>query len=162
MAAVTDIYRDEVLTGFATFELDPPSADEMTARFASMTGAGCPVLVARRDGVVAGYAYAAAYRSRAAFRWTLEDSVYVSAAARRQGVGRMLISRLLDESAARGFRQMVAIIGGGDNVASVRVHSAAGFATVGVQAAVGWKGGRWVDTIVMQRAIGEGSGTPPT
>jgi L-amino acid N-acyltransferase YncA len=158
---LTEIYRDEVLHGVATFETEPPTEDEMAARLSGMVASGYPVLVAMRDGAVLGYAYANVYRARAAFEWTVEDSIYIAPAARGQGIGRLLIDALVVASAERGFRQMIAVIGDSANVGSIRLHAAAGFAHVGVHPAVGWKLGRWVDTIIMQRALGAAASAPP-
>ncbi len=159
--AVTAIYGHAVRYGTATWELDPPSADEMARRFGALAEAGYPALVAARAGVVVGYAYAGSYRPRAAYRWTVEDSVYVSPEAQGQGVGRALLRALVEECTVRGFRQMVAVIGDRDNAGSVALHAALGFGLVGVAAGVGFKHGRWLDQVLMQRALGEGTGTAP-
>lgn len=158
--AAAAIYRAEVVGGVATFELEPPSVEDMADRLGRI-GQTYPVLVAVRGSTVVGFAYAARFRDRAAFSWTAEDSIYVAADVRGLGVGRRLLDALLAECADRGLRQMIAVIGGSDNLASRRLHEAAGFTTVGVHRAVGWKLGRWVDTVVMQRAIGAGASAPP-
>ena len=161
VAAVTDIYRDEVLHGLATFETEPPNIGEMDARFAALMAAGYPALVAARGTTVLGYAYANLFRTRPAFRWTVEDSVYVAAGARGRGIGCLLLGGLVEASTACGFRQMIAVIGDRGNSASIRVHAAAGFRPIGVHPAVGWKLGRWVDTVVMQRELGAGAASAP-
>lgn len=159
--AITAIYGHAVQTGTASFELEPPARDEMARRRRSLLDAGYPYLVAEVGGRVAGYAYASAYRARPAYRGTVENSVYVDPAAHGRGVGRALLARLVDECAARGFRQMVAVIGDSANLASRRVHEAAGFTLVGTLRSVGWKHGRWLDTVLMQRPLGAGDGAPP-
>ena len=161
VAAVAAIYRDEVLHGVATFETEPPDIGEMKARFAALTAAGYPALVAASGTSVLGYAYANVFRTRPAFRWTVEDSVYVAAGARGRGIGRLLLDGLVAASTACGFRQMIAVIGDSGNAASIRVHAAAGFLAIGVHPAVGWKLGRWVDTVVMQRGLGAAAQAPP-
>ncbi len=158
---IVEIYRPQVLGGVATFELVPPDAGEMARRLADIVAAGMPYLVAEVDGVVAGYAYASTYRARPAYRYTVEDSIYVDDAYSRRGIGRTLLYALVEQSTARGFRQMVAVIGDSGNAASIALHRACGFAPAGVLAATGWKLGRWVDSVLMQRALGDGAQTPP-
>ena len=160
--AITAIYRQAVLESTGTFEINPPDAAEMTARHARITEAGFPYLVAEASAKVQGYAYAAAYHQRQAYRFTVEDSVYVSADARGRGVGSTLLAALIGETSARGFRQMIAVIGDSANHASIALHRRAGFAPAGVLAATGWKHGRWLDVVLMQRALGEGSAGPAT
>lgn len=163
MAAVAAIYRREVVEGTATFEIEPPDVTEMAARLQAVTEAGFPCLVAERAAVVAGYAYAGPFRSRPAFRFTVENSVYVGGEHRRSGTGRALLARLIDECAGRGFRQMVAVIGdSGRQQGSIRLHHALGFTLVGTMPGVGWKHGRWLDTLLMQRPLGDGSTAPPS
>jgi L-amino acid N-acyltransferase YncA len=157
---VCAIYAVEVREGTASFELEPPSLAEMTARFAAIEGAGLPYLVAQRDGRVAGYAYASPYRPRPAYRYTVEDSVYVARWARRQGVGRALLAALIERATGQGMRQMVAIIGDSAHTASIELHARAGFRLVGTLEHVGWKLGRWLDTVIMQRPLGPGAATP--
>ena len=160
--AITAIYRQAVLEGTGTFEIDPPDVAEMAARHARITEAGFPYLVVEASAEVHGYAYAAAYHQRQAYRFTVEDSVYVSAQARRRGVGSTLLAALIGESTARGFRQMIAVIGDSANQGSIALHRRAGFTPAGVLGATGWKHGRWLDVVLMQRALGEGSGYPAT
>lgn len=157
---VREIYALEVREGTASFELEPPSLAEMTARFAAIEAAGLPYLVAELEGRIAGYAYASPYRPRPAYRHTVEDSVYVARFARRQGVGRALLDAVIAGATARGKRQMVAIIGDSAHVASIDLHARAGFRLVGTLENVGWKFGRWLDTVIMQRDLGDGASAP--
>jgi L-amino acid N-acyltransferase YncA len=158
---VREIYAIEVREGTASFELEPPSLADMVARFAAIDAAGLPYLVVEQDGRIAGYAYAGPYRPRPAYRHTVEDSVYVARWARRQGVGRALLEAVIERATARGMRQMVAIIGDSAHAASIRLHAEAGFRLVGTLEHVGWKFGRWLDTVIMQRPLGAGASTPP-
>lgn len=159
--AITAIYGEAVRCGTGSFELAPPDAGEMAARRGALLAGGYPQLVALRDGAVIGYAYAGAYRPRPAYASTVESSVYVDAGTRGGGVGRALLGQLIDECEARGFRQMVAVIGDSANRASIALHEALGFTLVGTFRAVGWKHDRWLDTVLMQRALGPGDGQPP-
>jgi phosphinothricin acetyltransferase len=161
IAAIQAIYAHHVLHGLATFEEVPPGPEEMAARRAAIVGLGLPYLVAEEAGRVIGYAYAAPYRARSAYRFTLEDSIYLDPAATGRGVGGRLLAALIDASTAWGARQMLAVIGDSGNAGSIAVHARAGFAHAGTFRAVGLKFGRWVDTVLMQRALGEGDGTPP-
>ena len=161
IAAITAIYADAVLRGTASFEIDPPSEREMTDRFHALADGGFPYLVSETDGGVRGYAYAGPYRTRVAYRYALEDSVYVDPNWHGQGIGRALIKDLLAEASARGFRQMIAVIGDSEQIASIALHRAVGFQIVGTFAAVGFKFGRWLDTVLMQRPLGLGAATPP-
>lgn len=154
LPAVQAIYAHHVLNGTGTFEIDPPSLTEITARHAAITEAGLPWLVAEIDGAVAGYAYAGPFRTRAAYARTLEDSIYVAANAAGRGIGRALLLRLLDEAAAWGARELLAVIGDSQNHASIRLHEAAGFRSVGVFTGVGRKFERWLDVVLMQRSLG--------
>jgi len=160
MPAVTSIYAQAVLHGSATFELEPPDGVEMARRRDDVLAKGLPWLVAERDRRVLGYAYAAPFRPRPAYRYCLEDSIYLDPGAHGQGVGRMLLAELIAVCEARGARQMLAVIGDSANAASIGVHRACGFEHSGVLKAAGWKFGRWVDVVLMQRALGEGAGTP--
>jgi L-amino acid N-acyltransferase YncA len=161
MAAVTRIYAHAVRHGTASFELEPPDEAEMTRRHETLCGSKYPFLVAELGRTVAAYAYAGPYRARPAYHWTVEDSVYVDPGAQRRGLGRVLLDRLIAESEARGFRQMIAVIGDSDNVASLELHRAAGFRLVGTFADVGFKFGRWLDSVLMQRALGPGASAAP-
>lgn len=161
VAAITAIYRPAVLAGTATFELEPPDENEIAARLRTITGAGHPYLVAEQDGAVLGYAYASWFRTRPAYRFTVEDSIYLADRAQRRGIGRRLLGELLSRCEAQGFRQMIAVIGDSANMASIELHRALGFAMCGTLPATGYKLGRWVDTVLMQRPLGEGAGTIP-
>jgi phosphinothricin acetyltransferase len=159
--AITRIYAHHVLHGSATFETEPPSVEEMLRRREDVLGRGWPWLTAERGGQVLGYAYANQLRPRPAFRYCLEDSIYLDPEARGQGVGRGLLAELMAQCEARGARQMVAVIGDSANAASVGLHRACGFEPCGSHTAAGWKFGRWVDVVLMQRALGDGAATPP-
>ncbi len=158
---ITGIYRHAVLHGRASFELVPPDAAEMTARRAALVAAGYPHIVALQGGTVVGYAYAGPYRPRPAYANTVENSVYIHAGHQGRGVGRALLGRLIAEAERRGFRQMIAVIGDSDNKASIELHRRLGFAHAGTLRSVGWKHERWLDSVLMQRALGPGDGTPP-
>jgi L-amino acid N-acyltransferase YncA len=161
LAAIARIYADAVRHGTASFEIDPPDQAEMTRRFADLRGGGFPYLVAQDEGAVAGYAYAGPYRARPAYRFTVEDSIYVAAPSRRRGIGRALLERLIQEAEGYGFRQMIAVIGDSDQPASIALHAAAGFRIVGTLDGVGFKLDRWLDSVLMQRALGNGATTGP-
>lgn len=158
---ITEIYAHAVKHGTASFEIEPPSRSEMDARRAVLENGGFPYLVADTGGRVAGYAYAGPYRTRIAYRHTLEDSVYISPDAHGQGIGRLLLTELLTQAEARGFRQMIAVIGDSAQTASIALHRSLGFVPVGTFTSVGFKHGRWLDSVLMQRALGEGAATLP-
>src|SRR5579862_1267898 len=158
---ITEIYDHAVRFGTATFELAPPDRPEMTRRFQVLIDGGFPYLVAASEGRVVGYAYAGSYRPRPAYRFTVENSVYLQPAIHRRGIGRQLLQRLISECEARGFRQMIAVIGDSANAGSIGVHTACGFQMIGTHPNVGLKFGRWLDTVMMQRPLGEGAGTVP-
>jgi phosphinothricin acetyltransferase len=160
--AILRIYAQEVRTGTASFELVAPSREEMAARHDSLVAAGYPYLVAELGDMFAGYAYVGPYRTRPAYRFTVENSVYVAKQARKRGVGLQLLSRLIADCEADRFRQMVAIIGDSRHEASIRLHNKAGFQLVGTIQNVGLKFGGWLDSVLMQRALGEGANTIPT
>ena len=147
--------------GTASFELDPPDEAEMARRQRALLDAGYPYLVAEADGSVLGYAYAGPYRARPAYRFSVENSVYVAPQAHRRGTGRALLARLITESEARGYRLMIAVIGDSAQVASIALHRALGFKLVGAFEGVGYKFDRWLDTVLMQRALGPGTSAPP-
>ena len=161
MAAVQAIYAGHVLHGTATFELDPPDLEEMARRRAGLLAQGLPWLVAEAEGEVLGFAYAGPYRPRPAYRNTLEDSIYLRGDATGRGLGRRLLAALIAETEAQGYRQMLAVIGDSANAASIGVHAALGFREVGVLRAAGFKFGRWIDVVLMQRALGPGATTLP-
>ncbi len=162
LPAITRIYAHHVLHGTATFEEIPPALGEMTTRFDAIAAQGLPYLVAELDGRIAGYAYASLYRTRSAYRFTLEDSVYVDHGLRRRGLGRALLAGLLARSEALGYRQMIAVIGDSAQTASIGLHRALGFEHAGLYRSVGLKSGRWLDTVLMQRSIGQGDRTVPS
>lgn len=155
------IYADAVLHGCASFELEPPDLAEMAARLAKIRDAGLPWFVAEVDGQVMGYAYAGAYRPRPAYRFTVENSVYVDPAAKGRGLGRRLLAALIEATTALGFRRMLAVIGDSGNAASIGLHAALGFTHAGLLPSVGWKHGRWLDSVLMQLPLGPGDTTPP-
>ena len=153
MDGVQAIYAHHVRTGFGTFEEIPPAVAEMQQRFTALIANDFPFLVAVIDAQVAGYAYAGPFRPRAAYRHTCESSVYVAADAQRRGVGRALMLRVIDECQRLGKQQMLAVIGDSANTASIGLHTALGFGNVGVFKNVGYKFGRWLDVVLMQRAL---------
>jgi len=159
--AIAAIYRYHVHHGVASFEEIPPELDEVARRRREVVGHGLPYLVAERSGRILGYCYAAPYRSRSAYRFTLEDSIYIDQAEVGRGLGRALLTSLLDRCAQLGYRQMVAVIGGSDTWPSLRLHAALGFARIGVLPAVGFKFGNWVDIVLMQRTLGLGASMVP-
>ncbi|MEJ1157680.1 GNAT family N-acetyltransferase [Prosthecomicrobium sp. N25] len=159
--AIRGIYAEAVLTGLASFEVEPPDEAEMLRRRAAVLAGGFPYFVAELDGRVAGYAYAGPYRPRPAYRFSVENSIYVDQGAQRHGIGRRLLAHLIAACTERGFRQMIAVIGDSGNDASIRLHAAAGFATIGTLPSIGFKHGRWVDSVLMQRALGDGDRTLP-
>ena len=161
LAAIATIYAHHVLHGLATFEIDPPDAAEMGRRRADVLARGLPHLAAEQEGKVAGYAYAVPYRARPAYRFTLENSIYIDHQLVGKGVGRALLNALIAECARAGYRQMVAVIGDSANHASIGLHAACGFKHAGTLSAVGFKFGRWVDSVFMQRALGEGDCSLP-
>jgi L-amino acid N-acyltransferase YncA len=159
---ITEIYDHAVRYGTATFELIPPDLAEMTRRFTTLGDGGFPYFVAVIEGRVAGYAYAGTYRPRPAYRFTVENSVYLQPAIHRRGIGLQLLQRLIAECEARGYRQMIAVIGDSANAGSIGVHTRCGFQMIGTHPDVGFKFGRWLDTVMMQRALGAGGTTVPT
>jgi L-amino acid N-acyltransferase YncA len=161
LPALVRIYGHAVLHGTGTFELEAPDAAEMARRRADVLGKGLPWLVAERAGLVLGYAYANLFRPRPAYRFCLEDSIYLDESARGQGVGRLLLAELLAQCEARGARQMLAVIGDMANAGSIGVHRACGFEDAGLFKAAGWKFGRWLDVVLMQRALGQGALAEP-
>ncbi|TCL06056.1 phosphinothricin acetyltransferase [Sodalis ligni] len=161
VAAIRDIYAWHVINGIASFETEPPSLAEMLARRASVLEKGLPWLTAKRDGQVLGYCYLGLYRTRYAYRFTVEDSVYVHPDWGGQGIGSLLLSQAIGRAERGGWRQMLAIIGNSENRGSIRLHEKLGFSQTGIMTAVGFKHGRWVDTLLMQRPLGEGQTTLP-
>jgi len=161
IAAITRIYAHAVAYGTASFELEPPDEAEMARRQNALLAGNFPYIVAEVAGVVAGYAYAGPYRDRRAYDWCVEDSLYIAPEFHRKGIGRLLLTRLVVESEALGFRQMIGVIGDSANTASIAVHAAAGFRFIGNFQSIGFKHGRWLDTVLMQRALGSGDMAPP-
>jgi phosphinothricin acetyltransferase len=159
--AITRIYAHAVRHGTASFELEPPDEAEMMRRMRALFDGGYPYLVAEAEGAVAGYAYAGPYRTRPAYRFSVENSVYVAPEAHRRGIGRLLLDALISECEARGYRLMIAVIGDSAQTASIELHRAAGFKLVGAFEGVGYKFDRWLDTVLMQRPLGKGSSAPP-
>jgi L-amino acid N-acyltransferase YncA len=159
--AITRIYAHAVQYGTASFELDPPGEDEMTRRMRALLDGGFPYFAAEIGGALVGYAYAGPYRTRPAYRFTVEDSIYIDPAAQRRGIGRALLDRLIVESTRGGFRLMVAVIGDSENASSIELHRAAGFEMVGTFSNIGYKFERWLDSVLMQRALGDGATTKP-
>jgi len=157
---VADIYGHHVLTGYGSFEETPPSVDDIAGRIASVQALGLPYLIAD-DGGVIGFAYASSFRPRSGYRFTAEDSVYVARDVMGRGVGRALLQAIIDRCAHIGLRQMMAIIGDSDNAASIGLHQALGFSRIGVARNVGFKHGRWVDLVWMQRALNDGADSAP-
>jgi L-amino acid N-acyltransferase YncA len=159
--AIHAIYARHVLHGLASFEIEPPSLAEMRSRFDAITAAGYPYLVAADGDFVLGYAYASAYRTRPAYRYTVEDSVYVDATATGRGIGRQLLTMLVQECERGEWRQMLAVIGDSANAASIELHRACGFRRCGTLQSVGYKFGRWVDSAIMQRGLGPSDRSAP-
>jgi L-amino acid N-acyltransferase YncA len=161
IAEIHAIYSHHVLQGLASFEEAPPAPAELTRRYEEIVRRGLPYLVADFGGTVAGYGYCALYRMRSAYRYTLEDSIYVRPDAQGRGVGKALLAELIRRCEALGYRQLVAVIGDSANAASIGLHESQGFLRVGTLRSAGFKLGRWVDSVIMQRPLGPGDGSPP-
>ena len=161
LAPITEIYAEAVREGTATFELVAPDLSEMTGRFEALRRQEYPYLVASIDGHVVGYAYAGPYRLRPAYRFTVENSLYLQPEIHRRGIGTSLLQALIAQSEARGYRQMIAVIGDSANLASIGVHRRCGFDLIGTHPDVGFKFGRWVNIVLMQRSLGEGASSLP-
>ncbi len=161
VAAIAAIYGHHVLHGLASFEETPPPVEEIARRRGDILGRGLPYLVAEDQGRVVGYCYAGPFRPRIGYRYSLEDSIYIEEGQRGRGIGRALLAPLLDRCSELGYRQMIAVIGGRETVASIRLHAALGFTHVGIFTGIGFKFGRWVDTVLMQRPLGPGAATLP-
>lgn len=159
--AITAIYAEAVVHGTASWELEPPDVAEMARRMAAVQAQGYPYFVALTGATVAGYAYASAYRPRPGYRFTVEDSVYVAPGWQGLGIGRRLLAAVIDATSALGYRQMIAVIGDSGNAASIALHAALGFTHAGLLRSIGFKHGRWLDGVLMQRALGEGDATLP-
>jgi L-amino acid N-acyltransferase YncA len=161
LPAIQSIYGHHVLHGLASFEETPPSLDEIRRRYDDVASRGLPWLAAEFGGVVAGYGYCAPYRSRSAYRYALEDSVYVRHGSEGRGVGAVLLRTLIEHCEGLGYRQIIAVIGDSANAASINLHASFGFVRVGTLRSAGFKFGRWVDSVLMQRPLGPGDGSPP-
>jgi len=161
ITAIAAIYRPSVLTGTASFELEPPDEAEMLRRFAAIADAGYPYFVATLGDRVVGYAYASAYRTRPAYRFTVENSVYIAPEVQGKGVGTLLLKALIEAATAKGYRLMVAVIGDSRNQGSITLHRNAGFTFCGTIHSVGYKFGRWLDSVIMERPLGEGDASTP-
>jgi L-amino acid N-acyltransferase YncA len=159
--AITRIYGYAVKHGTASFELEPPDEAEMAHRMQTLLDGGYPYFVAETDGALVGYAYAGPYRPRPAYRFSVEDSIYIDPSAHRRGIGRVLLEHLIAECERRGFRQMVAVIGDSAQTASIELHRALGFRLVGTVENVGYKFDQWLDSVNMQRPLGRGATTKP-
>jgi L-amino acid N-acyltransferase YncA len=159
--AITRIYADAVMHGTASFELTAPNEAEMTQRYETLVSTGYPYLIAEFSGALAAYAYAGPYRARPAYKWTVENSIYVAPDFHRRGIGLLLLKRLIAETETRGFRQMIAVIGDSAQTPSIALHAAAGFTPIGTLKSVGFKHGKWLDTPLMQLALGKSDTAPP-
>ena len=159
--AIHAIYAHHVLSGLASFEEEAPSLSELRRRFEEARAKELPYVVADFGGVLAGYGYCALYRTRSAYRYALEDSIYVRPDAQGRGVGRALLAELICQCEALGYRQLIAVIGDSAHAASIGLHASQGFLRVGTLRSVGFKLGRWVDSVIMQRPLGSGDGTKP-
>lgn len=161
MPAICAIYAHEVLNGVSSWEEQPPSLCEMIRRRDAVLADGFPYRVAQWRGAIVGYTYASAYRPRPGYRYTLENTIYVAETARGMGIGRSLIEDLIERCEARGYRQMIAVIGDSQNLASIDFHAHMGFTRVGLIHSIGFKFGRWMDSVIMQRTLGSGDKTLP-
>jgi L-amino acid N-acyltransferase YncA len=162
MPAIAGIYAHHVLHGLASFEEAAPSVEDMTSRWSAVAQQAFPYLVAEREGRVVGYSYAASYRPRPAYRYAVEDSVYVAPDLAGQGIGRALLRALIERCERGAWRQMIAVIGDSGNAGSIALHRSLGFRPVGTLRSVGFKFGRWVDSVIMQRELGAGAHTLPS
>ena len=161
LPAITAIYAHHVLTGTGTFEVDPPSLEDMRGRRADVLSKGLPWLVAVENSQVIGYAYCNWFKPRPAYRFSAEDSIYLSPEAAGKGIGRTLLAELMSQAQRAGVRKLIAVIGDSANTGSIAVHNAAGFLPVGVLKSCGWKFDKWLDVVLMDKALGEADSTPP-
>ena len=161
IAAIHPIYAHHVLNGLASFEEQPPSPEELRRRYDDVTSRGLPYVVAEFGGMVGGYGYCSLYRSRSAYRYSLEDSVYVRPDMQGRGVGAALLGELIRRCEALDYRQLIAVIGDSANTPSIALHASLGFLRVGTLRSAGFKFGRWVDSVIMQRPLARGDSTPP-
>ncbi len=162
MGMIHDIYADQVLNGVSSWEETPPTLEEMTVRRDAVLSAGYPYRVAVRDNIVLGYAYVSAYRPRPAYRHTVENSIYIAKSGRRLGLGKDLLTDLIDVCTKMGFRQMIAVVGDSKNAMSIDFHIKMGFEKIGIIKSIGFKFGRWLDSVILQLPLGDGDRTPPT
>lgn len=160
-AAIQSIYAHHVLHGLASFEETPPTVQEMRRRYDEVISRGLPYLVAEQSGEIIGYGYCTPYRTRSAYRHTLEDSVYVREGQHRKGIGKAILVALIERSEQLGYRQLIAVIGDAAQASSIGLHASLGFLRAGTLRSVGFKFGRWVDSVIMQRPLGTGDGGPP-
>lgn len=161
IAAVQAIYAHHVLNGLASYEEVAPATSEMRARYEGVRARGLPYFVAIAGGEIVGYGYCTPFRPRSAYRFCVENSVYVKAGVHRRGAGKALLAALIERCTALGYRQMIAVIGDSANIASIELHASQGFVRAGLLRSTGYKFGRWVDTVLMQRPLGDGDGTLP-
>lgn len=161
LAAITALYAHHVLHGTGTFEIDPPGEADMALRRADVLGKQLPWLVAEEAGQVVGFAYANWFKPRPAYRFSAEDSIYLAPGMQRRGLGRALLAEVALRCENQGLRKLIAIIGDSDNAGSIAVHRALGFTPVGVLSACGWKFGRWLDVVMMEKTLGQGASTAP-
>ena len=160
-AAIQSIYAHHVLHGLASFEETPPTVQEMRGRYEEVIARGLPYLVVEDFGAVLGYGYCTPYRARSAYRYSLEDSVYVREGQHRKGIGKAILAALIERSEQLGYRQLIAVIGDSAQAPSIRLHASLGFLRAGLLRSVGFKFGRWVDTVIMQRPLGSGDAIRP-
>jgi L-amino acid N-acyltransferase YncA len=161
VAAIAAIYAHHVLHGVASFEEVPPSVEEMARRRADIVGRGFPYFVAERGGRVVGYCYSGPYRARVGYRFSIEDSIYIDVDEVGRGIGRALLAEIIERSTELGYRQMIAVIGGSETLPSINLHKALGFSHIGTFTGIGFKFGRWIDSVYMQRALGPGNTALP-
>ena len=161
LPAIQAVYAHHVLHGLASFEEAPPSVEEMQRRYADVTGQGFPYLVAEERGEILGYGYCSLFRTRSAYRYTIEDSIYVKEGRQGKGVGKAILTELIARCETLNYRQIVAVIGDSANAGSIKLHESLGFVRAGLLRSSGFKFGRWVDSVYMQRALGPGDGTKP-
>jgi L-amino acid N-acyltransferase YncA len=161
VTAIAAIYAHHVLHGVASFEEVPPSVEEMARRRADIVGRGFPYFVAERGGRVVGYCYSGPYRARVGYRFSIEDSIYIDVDEVGRGIGRALLAQVIERSTELGYRQMIAVIGGSETLPSINLHKALGFTHIGTFTGIGFKFGRWIDSVYMQRALGPGNTALP-
>ncbi|CAA0334217.1 GNAT family N-acetyltransferase [Klebsiella oxytoca] len=161
ITAIRNIYAHHVLQGTGSFETEPPDAQEMLNRLSRVQSHGFPWYIALKGDMVIGYCYLSRYRERHAYRFTVENSIYIDPRYQRQGIGKALLDRAVTWAQSQGYRQMIAVVGDSANVASIALHVRAGFTEIGTLKDIGFKHGRWLDTVFLQRILGEGNSTQP-